>query len=75
MVPVVQQQQQACVVKLFVDSCGDGDDVETLGSHKSNRVSTTKYSILMFVPRNLWEQFQRLANIWFLFISLLQLLT
>ena len=37
----------------------------------SNAVHTTKYTILNFLPKNLWEQFHRWANIYFLFIALL----
>ncbi|GMR39471.1 hypothetical protein PMAYCL1PPCAC_09666, partial [Pristionchus mayeri] len=33
-----------------------------------NAISTTKYNPLTFIPRNLWEQFHRLANIYFVFI-------
>jgi hypothetical protein len=36
------------------------------------QVSTCKYSVFSFFPKNLWEQFQRIANIYFLVISLLQ---
>ncbi|XP_074651102.1 putative phospholipid-transporting ATPase IA isoform X3 [Tubulanus polymorphus] len=38
----------------------------------SNKISTAKYSILSFVPKFLFEQFRRYANIFFLFIALLQ---
>jgi len=38
-----------------------------------NEVCTTKYNVFTFLPKNLWEQFQRVANIYFLFISLLQI--
>ncbi|GMR39466.1 hypothetical protein PMAYCL1PPCAC_09661, partial [Pristionchus mayeri] len=31
-------------------------------------ISTTKYNLLTFIPKNLWEQFYRLANIYFVFI-------
>uniref|UniRef100_A0A4W3I3K2 Phospholipid-transporting ATPase n=1 Tax=Callorhinchus milii TaxID=7868 RepID=A0A4W3I3K2_CALMI len=34
----------------------------------NNRIQTTKYTLLNFVPRNLFEQFHRVANIYFLFI-------
>ena len=37
----------------------------------SNAIRTTKYTILNFIFKNLWEQFHRLANIYFLFIALL----
>lgn len=40
-------------------------------SPRSNAVHTTKYTILTFLPKNLWEQFHRFANIYFLFIALL----
>ena len=34
-------------------------------------IRTTKYTILTFLPRNLFEQFHRLANVYFLFIVIL----
>ena len=40
-------------------------------SPRSNVVHTTKYTILTFLPKNLWEQFHRVANLYFLFIALL----
>ena len=38
----------------------------------SNRISTTKYNIFTFLPLFLWDQFRRYANLFFLFISILQ---
>ena len=40
----------------------------------SNYVSTTRYKIWTIVPLNLFEQFHRFANIWFLIVSTLQML-
>lgn len=37
----------------------------------SNRVHTTKYTLMTFLPKNLFEQFRRVANIYFLIISVL----
>ncbi|XP_054000747.1 phospholipid-transporting ATPase VD [Hylaeus anthracinus] len=41
------------------------------GNRVNNRVRTTKYTVLTFLPRNLLEQFHRVANIYFIFIVLL----
>lgn len=38
----------------------------------SNRIRTAKYSLLTFLPKNLAEQFRRVANVYFLFIVILQ---
>lgn len=40
-----------------------------------NHVCTAKYNVWNFLPKNLFEQFRRIANVYFLLISLLQLLT
>lgn len=41
------------------------------GRRPDNRVRTTKYTLLSFLPRNLLEQFHRVANLYFIFIVLL----
>jgi phospholipid-translocating P-type ATPase (flippase) len=41
---------------------------------KKNGISTTKYNVITFIPKNLFEQFSRVANCYFLFIGLLQLI-
>lgn len=38
-----------------------------------NRISNRKYTILNFLPKNLWEQFSRFMNQYFLLIACLQL--
>ncbi|KAF9261251.1 phospholipid-translocating P-type ATPase [Marasmius fiardii PR-910] len=38
----------------------------------SNQVITSKYTVLTFIPRNLLEQFRRIANIYFLALAILQ---
>ncbi|GLB34568.1 putative cation transport ATPase (P-type) (TC 3.A.3) family, type IV subfamily protein [Lyophyllum shimeji] len=40
--------------------------------YPSNQVLTSKYTIITFIPRNLLEQFRRIANIFFLGIAILQ---
>lgn len=41
-----------------------------ISSH-SNSIRTTKYTIFTFLPKNLFEQFHRFANWYFLFIIIL----
>uniref|UniRef100_A0A8D0HHY1 ATPase phospholipid transporting 8B3 n=1 Tax=Sphenodon punctatus TaxID=8508 RepID=A0A8D0HHY1_SPHPU len=40
--------------------------------YADNAIKTAKYNILTFLPLNLYEQFQRTANLYFLFCILLQ---
>ncbi|KAI1715096.1 cation transport ATPase (P-type) domain-containing protein [Ditylenchus destructor] len=42
--------------------------------YADNYIQTSKYNLITFIPRNLWEQFQRLANFYFLVLMLLQLI-
>ena len=44
------------------------------GWARTNSVTTSKYTLVTFVPRSLFEQFRRLANQYFLLISILMLL-
>ena len=39
--------------------------------NRNNAIKTTKYSVWSFIPKNLFEQFHRLANIYFLIIVIL----
>ncbi|XP_042334728.1 phospholipid-transporting ATPase IK, partial [Sceloporus undulatus] len=40
--------------------------------YNDNAIKTAKYNILTFLPFNLYEQFHRMANVYFLFMILLQ---
>ena len=37
-----------------------------------NKISTSKYNILTFLPKNLYLQFTKLANLYFLILSIMQ---
>uniref|UniRef100_A0A667XI46 Phospholipid-transporting ATPase n=1 Tax=Myripristis murdjan TaxID=586833 RepID=A0A667XI46_9TELE len=39
--------------------------------YRGNAIRTTKYSLLSFIPMNLFQQFHRAANLYFLFLVLL----
>ncbi|XP_042668137.1 phospholipid-transporting ATPase VD isoform X1 [Centrocercus urophasianus] len=39
--------------------------------YMNNKIRTTKYTLLNFIPRNLFEQFHRVANLYFLFLVIL----
>ncbi|UJR34869.1 hypothetical protein I4U23_027647 [Adineta vaga] len=45
-----------------------------LKNFSRNEVSTSRYTLLTFLPKNLFEQFHRLANAYFLFLLCLQLI-
>uniref|UniRef100_H3C4D3 Phospholipid-transporting ATPase n=1 Tax=Tetraodon nigroviridis TaxID=99883 RepID=H3C4D3_TETNG len=42
--------------------------------YANNAIRTSKYNLLTFLPLNLFEQFRRLANAYFLFLLVLQLI-
>ncbi len=66
-------------------SVGGGQDPEDVWSFKvndanthdrrfiRNKIRTTKYTWLTFIPKNLFEQFSKMANVYFLFIMVLQI--
>ncbi|XP_028573238.2 phospholipid-transporting ATPase VB isoform X1 [Podarcis muralis] len=39
--------------------------------YSGNGIRTTKYTLLTFIPQNLFEQFHRLANVYFLFLVII----
>ncbi|KAF3901622.1 hypothetical protein ABW21_db0205711 [Orbilia brochopaga] len=49
------------------------EDGKPLAQYARNKIRTAKYTPLSFVPKNLWLQFHNVANIYFLFITILQI--
>jgi phospholipid-translocating ATPase len=48
------------------------DEEGTLkAQYPRNKIRTAKYTPLSFIPKNLWLQFQNIANLYFLFIIIL----
>uniref|UniRef100_A0A2S2QFH4 Phospholipid-transporting ATPase n=1 Tax=Sipha flava TaxID=143950 RepID=A0A2S2QFH4_9HEMI len=44
-------------------------------NYATNYIKTSKYTLLTFLPLNLFEQFQRLANFYFLCLMMLQMIS
>ena len=38
----------------------------------TNKISTSKYTLINFIPKILWEQFKKMANFYFLLIAFMQ---
>ncbi|OXB63921.1 hypothetical protein ASZ78_009925 [Callipepla squamata] len=51
-----------------------GENREVGTYSRSNSIKTSKYNFFTFLPLNLFEQFQRIANAYFLFLLILQLI-
>ncbi|KAI8617964.1 hypothetical protein BC830DRAFT_1227198 [Chytriomyces sp. MP71] len=50
----------------------DDEAVETASKGASNKVVTSKYTLLSFLPKNLFEQFRSVANFYFMSLVVLQ---
>ena len=50
--------------------CNEPDNLEAVQlNYRGNYVSTTKYTAFNFIPKSLFEQFRRVANIYFLIVA------
>ena len=66
----LKSADSAKVRQVVPNHCLNEDDNPN-GRYLTNRIKTTKYTIWSFVPKNIFEQFHRFANLYFLFIVLL----
>ncbi|XP_059051431.1 phospholipid-transporting ATPase IF [Achroia grisella] len=46
-------------------------EVDFADRRKHNKIKTSKYSLLMFIPKNLSEQFRRVVNFYFLIVTVI----
>lgn len=68
------QQQQSRKIYVNMPLPNDMVDPDTglpITDYPRNKIRTTKYTPLSFVPKNLFYQFQNVANIYFLFVAIL----
>ena len=65
---IVEQEDISRIIKVRVN-----DEVENLEG-KTNVITTTKYSLLSWLPVSLGNQFKRFANKFFAFISILMMI-
>lgn len=53
---------------------GDEEVKKKKRKQKLNRIKSTKYTFITFLPQNLLEQFRRIANFYFLVMTIISLL-
>ncbi|XP_048455998.1 phospholipid-transporting ATPase VD [Rhincodon typus] len=68
-----QPHKTGCKHRLVIPCLGGFTEEyeKVFKNYMTNRIQTTKYTLLNFIPRNLFEQFHRVANLYFLFIVVL----
>lgn len=52
---------------------GDEEVKKKKGRQQLNRIKSTKYTLITFLPQNLLEQFRRIANFYFLIMTVISL--
>ncbi len=58
--------------RVVMPSWTDDEEIKELQqSYSRNKVRTTKYTFLSFIPKNLFEQLHRFANVYFVFLGAL----
>jgi len=58
--------------RIVMPSWTEDEEVKELQqSYCRNKVRTTKYTFLSFIPKNLFEQLHRFANVYFVFLGAL----
>ncbi|CAG8521461.1 1078_t:CDS:2 [Gigaspora margarita] len=71
-----RREPQVCARQVFVNEPLPPSKLDKKGRPRqryvTNKITTSKYSIFSFVPKNLYEQFHRVANFFFLLLVILQ---
>lgn len=73
--PEVTEDEESTQRRIFVNLPLPPECIDEDGSPKQyfsrNKIRTAKYTPLIFVPKNLWLQFHNVANVYFLFVTIL----
>jgi hypothetical protein len=65
---------RAAVQRSFFQHIAKGFGIHLKGDVTTNEISTAKYTVITFLPVNLFEQFCRVANLYFLLTAILQVI-
>ncbi|KAG5670176.1 hypothetical protein PVAND_000457 [Polypedilum vanderplanki] len=57
-------------VRIQIGAYNHNDAKSRARRKQQNRIVSTKYTLLTFLPQNLFEQFRRVANFWFLIMAI-----
>ncbi|KAI9501654.1 hypothetical protein BX070DRAFT_215436 [Coemansia spiralis] len=61
--------------KIYINAEVPDDELATHAQHYcTNAITTSQYTLINFLPKNLSRQFRRVANIYFLVLTILQLI-
>lgn len=69
--PSQKREQETAKHSFRLNLSPDGKDLNADKGFPNNVYKTSKYTIATFLPLNLFEQFRRIANSYFLFIIIL----
>ncbi|KAA1103653.1 hypothetical protein PGTUg99_004464 [Puccinia graminis f. sp. tritici] len=67
-----RQQRRSIYVNLVLPTVQVDKYGDPIATYVRNKVRTTKYTIITFIPKNMWEQFRNVANIYFLVLIIFQ---
>ncbi|CAH7683988.1 expressed protein, partial [Phakopsora pachyrhizi] len=66
------QQKRKVYVNLELPTLSLDNSGDPIARYVRNKVRTTKYTIATFIPKNLYEQFRNVANVYFLVLVIFQ---
>ncbi|EGG00206.1 putative aminophospholipid translocase [Melampsora larici-populina 98AG31] len=70
--PSFSNERRSIYVNLVLPTGQIDRNGDPLAKYVRNKVRTTKYTIISFLPKNLFEQFRNVANIYFLVLVIFQ---